>query len=266
MKQPERRKKLGKIILFSTIGLVSYSGFLITNMPAGKLWQYLPTDHFPVQPTGISGTLWSGSAESMAISLSREPLILPSIRWQIKPVSLLEGKLKVDMSMGSAASVIEGEGIITISQQAVKLEDVELDTSAQWLVSATGDQVPGDLTGNVMLQLDELVVDDKGCIQINGDAEMTNSQLVSAFGRFDLGNSTAELSCQNQQLVARVNQKSSIISSYGEFQIGTSGRYTFTGKMTPDSSLPEPISKGLSMLGRPDSKGAYPLQFRGSIN
>ncbi len=260
-----KQRKIGRIALLSTIGLVSYSGFLIANMPAEKLWQYLPTDQLPVQPTGISGTPWKGSAESIMLTVSRKPLVLPSIRWQIDSTALFRGELKVAVELGNAASPIEGEGIVTLDQQTLTLENLELDTTAQWLVSATGGKVPGELSGNVFLQLDELVLNNSGCTQLRGDGEWTSSRLSSPFGQLDLGNSTAELSCQNKNLVAKVNQKSPIINSYGDFQIGTSGRYTFTGRMTPDASLPDTMKQGFSLLGSADSNGAYPLKFRGII-
>lgn len=264
-----KRRKIGRIALLSTIGLISYSGFLIANMPAEKLWQYLPTDQLPVQLAGINGTPWKGSAESITLALSRTPLVLPSIRWQIDTGSLLQGDLKVAIELGGAASPIEGEGIVTLDQQTLTLENLALDTTAQWLLSsiraATGGKVPGELTGNVFLQLDELVMNNSGCTQLKGDAEWTGSRLSSPFGQFDLGSSTAELSCKNKNLVAKVSQKSPIISSYGDFQIGTSGRYTFTGKMTPDSSLSDTMKQGFSLLGRADSNGAYPLSFRGIV-
>ena len=156
-----------------------------------------------------------------------------------------------------------------VNRQTLTLNNVELDTTAQWLLSslkdATGGKVPGEVKGNVFLELDELIVNDKGCLTIDGNAELTNSGLASPFGQLDLGNSTAELSCQNRNLIASVKQKSSIVNSYGDFQLAANGRYTFTGKMTPDASLPDPMKQGLAILGKPDSTGAYPLHFRGAI-
>ncbi len=260
-----KQGKIGKVILLSTVGLVSYSGFLIANMPAERVWQYLPTEQLPVNMSGITGTPWSGAAESVTLTMSRKLLSLPSIRWQIEPASLLKGEVQVSVELGNAASPVEGQGAVVVNRQMLRLNNVELDTTAQWLVAATGGKVPGEVKGNVFLELDELIVNDKGCLTIDGTAELTNSGLASPFGQFDLGNSTAELSCQNNNLTAKVSQKSSIISSYGDFQISTNGRYTFTGKMTPDASLPDPMKQGLAILGTPDSTGAYPLRFRGAI-
>ncbi len=265
-----KQGKIGKAILLTTVGLVSYSGFLIANIPAEKVWQYLPTGQLPVTISGITGTPWSGAAENVTLTVSQKALTLPSVRWQIEPASLLKGEVQASVSLGNAASPVEARGSVVINRQTLTLNNIELDTTAQWLLAATGaadhGQIPGEVKGRVFLDLDELTINDKGCLNIHGNAELTNSGLASPIGQFDLGNSTAELSCQNRNLIARVKQKSTIASSYGDFQIGMNGRYTFTGKMTPDASLPDAMKNGLSLLGRPDEGGAYPLRFRGSIH
>ncbi|WBA82065.1 type II secretion system protein N [Endozoicomonas sp. GU-1] len=269
IEQNMKQGKTGKVILLSTLGLVSYSGFLIANMSAATVWQYLPTRQLPVNISGITGTLWSGAAESVTLTVLRKPLALPAIRWQIEPASLLKGEVQVSVELGNAASPVEGQGTVVINRQTLTLNNVELDTTAPWLLASLQDttvgNIPGEVQGNVLLELDELILNDKGCVNINGNAALTNSGLTSPSGQFDLGNSTAQLSCQNRSLIARVTQTSSIINSYGDFQLGTSGRYTFTGKMTPDASLPAPMKQGLAFLGQPDSNGAYAFSFKSSI-
>ncbi|MGO0309208.1 type II secretion system protein N [Endozoicomonas acroporae] len=264
-----KQGKTGRIILLSTLGLVSYSGFLIANMSAATVWQYLSTRQLPVNMSGITGTLWSGAAESVTLTVSRKPLALSAIRWQIEPASLLKGEVQVSVELGNAASPVEGQGMVVINRKTLTLNNVELDTTAPWLLASLQDttvgNIPGEVQGNVLLELDDLILNDKGCVNINGNAALTNSGLTSPFGQFDLGNSTAQLSCQNRNLIARVTQTSSIMNSYGDFQLSTSGRYTFTGKMTPDASLPAPMKQGLAFLGQPDSNGAYAFSFKSSI-
>ncbi len=264
MLQTVVRKKIGKITLLSVVGLISYSGFLVANLPAEALWQYLPTDRLPIKPANISGTVWSGAAESVTVAVSRQSLMLPSIYWQVEPASLLKGNLKIDVELGDLTKAFEGSGTVTLGRHSVNLKNLELNTTAQWLASAINHQMPGDLTGNVRLQVDDLTVNDQGCTGFTGNAELVSSQLRSAFGQFDLGNSTAELSCQNQKFIARINQESSMVSGDGKFMAGINGHYSFTGKLTPDSSLPEAIKNGLNLLGKPDSNGNYPLSFKGS--
>lgn len=265
MKQTGVQKKTGRIALLSVVGLISYSGFLVANLPAEKLWQYLPTDQLPIKPAGFSGTIWSGATESVTLTTPRQTLILPSVRWQIKPASMLKGKLEVDVELGALTSAIEGSVTVTLSQHSVHLERVELNTTAQWLASAIHHQIPGDLVGNVQLQVDRLTINEQGCTELTGSAELANSQLQSAFGLFDLGNSTAKLSCREQQFIARINQRSSMVSSESEFKVGMNGSYSFTGKVTPDSSLPETIKEGLNLLGKPDGNGNYPFFFKSSL-
>ncbi len=269
-KQPElseRRKKITRTLLLPAIGLLSYCGFLITNIPADKLWSQLSAGQRSVQLTGITGTVWSGVAESVTIRVSGNTLVLPSVRWSLKVAPFLMGKLKVDWDLGSATSDIEGQGTFTLSNQAMRLENVTLDTTPDWLVSAIGYPVPGDLSGNIVVQLDTLDLSNNGCDEGQGNIAITNSQLTSPFGQFDFGNSVAKLSCQDQKLMATVEQKSTLFISEGAFQVELSGRYSFTGKMTPDISMPNAMKKGLGFMGmgRPDSQGSYSLNFRGSV-
>ncbi len=264
--QKIKQHKTGKLILLSVVALFSFCGFLLANIPAKKLWHYLPTDHLPVELKGINGTAWSGMAESLLIQGTKTPLLVSELRWQIEPTQLLQGKFKINVQIGGAALPISGAGTITVTRNDLAIENLALDTTAQWLVDASGQKLPASVAGNVFLQLDELKLNNNGCQSAKGDAQWAQSQLDSFFGQFDLGNTTATISCQGGELVAKIRQSSPILKSNGDFRLGIKGGYTFTGNMTPEESIPESVKNGLKMLPYPDANGAYPLKFSGFIN
>ena len=262
--QKIKRSKAVKWIFYTVLGLFSFCGFLLANLPAQTLWQYLPHDR--VELKGISGTPWSGMVESLLINSTKSPLLLPAVRWQMDLSQLLQGKLVFNVHIGGAALPVNGYGTIMATQAALTLENVAFDTTAQWLVNASGQPLPASVAGNVFLQLDELTVNNTGCLSINGEAQLAQSQLESTLGKFDLGNTTANLNCQGGELVAQIIQSSSLFKSQGNLRIGINGRYAFVGNIRPKESMPVSLRKGLNMFVSADASGSYLLNFRGVLN
>ena len=258
-------RKKGKLAFIAIIALVSYGGFLIANFPASNAWSYLSNRQLPVQLSGISGTIWSGAVDKVIIKTRQQPIILPQVTWHLQPTALLQAKLSASLTVGSATTPIEGSGYLVIDRQTLMLNNLTLDTTAPWLMAFSKSAFPINTTGNVSVQINRAEFNRQGCLAITGKSKLENSQLSSPFGEFDLGDSLAVLSCQNHKLVADINQNSSMFKSQGNFLIGMDKKYRFTGKTTPDASLPKEIKQGLSLLGRPDNRGRYPLKFSGSL-
>ena len=259
------QSRKAKIIWLSVIGVISYCLFLVANMPADKVWHAFSGKNIPVQLYGITGTPWSGSVENVVIQNGKRPVVLPQIHWQLTLPELFLGRIKLDLVMGDASSEIEGHGSVTLTTDTLTLDSVKVHTTPAWLIAATGGQIPGNLSGNVSVDLKQATLTNQGCASIAGQAKMTNSQFSSLLGRLDLGSATADLSCDNRELVAKLSQQSPLFSASGEFRAGVHGRYTTTGLVKPGTAMSVQIRQGLMLLGSPDNNGAYSLNFNGRL-
>ena len=257
------QSQAAKATWLSVIGVLSYGTFLIINMPADKLWHALPANNLPVQLYDITGTPWSGAAESVVIRNGSRQIVLPRVHWTMTMSDLIFGRIRLDLVLGNASSSIEGKGSVTLSSEMLKLENITIDTTPAWVIAATGGQVPGNVSGNLFVDLKEATLTKEGCLTLDGIAGLTGSQFSFILGRFDLGNTEAVLSCDNRELLAKLTQQSPLFSTNGEFRTGIHGRYTTVAQLTPGTALHPQIRQGLMFLATPNSQGTYNLNFSG---
>lgn len=259
------QSRAGKIFWVSVLGVLSYVGFLIAHMPAGKLWQALPVNNLPVQLYGITGTPWTGSAEHVVIKNGARNIVLPQVSWQVAVPQLLLGRLVLDVTVGHASAEIAGQGKVQLSRNELVLDDLELDTTLTWLVAASGVTLPGHISGIVTLDLQQAVLTQEGCSVLTGSALLNNSEFVSLMGRMDLGSGRADFVCENRELVADYGQNSSLFSWQGEFRLDPKGNYVSKGLLTPDVNLSPAMRQGLVLFGRPNSDGLYDIHYQGRL-
>ena len=82
---------------YIVIGLLVFAAVLLVTFPASVAYQlFAPPD---LRLNGISGSVWSGSAdEGMAGGA-----YIRQIRWRMKPADLLKGRLAFETSANPAA-------------------------------------------------------------------------------------------------------------------------------------------------------------------
>ena len=103
---------------FVGLGIIAYLTFLVTSIPASQgnqgLQYFLPQGQTQIsQP---KGTIWSGSANRITVQQTQ----LDNVSWEILPLALLIGRLKLSMEVNdleNKASAIIGfntQGIIYV--------------------------------------------------------------------------------------------------------------------------------------------------------
>ncbi|WP_157794229.1 type II secretion system protein N [Endozoicomonas ascidiicola] len=258
-------RKFNKWLLVLSVALFSYIGFLLVTFPAVTAWHLVKSSQLPIQFSGISGSIWSGSAETMSVSSGKGIVTFPDVRWQLNPQALLKGELYINLQIGSATLPLEASGNIVATQNSLELNTTVVTTSAQWIINRMGNQIPGQVTGNVTIQLNKLVLTKQGCTEFSGNGVFKESQFIGVLGRFDLGNSTAEFSCKNHEIVANIQQRSAMLKSEGNFKMNIQRNYTFVGNVLPDASLPKSTKRLFQLLGQPDDNGYIPVRFYGRL-
>ncbi|MGI9279875.1 MAG: type II secretion system protein N [Endozoicomonas sp.] len=249
-----------KIISLAALATVSYTGFMLAELPAAFVWNYAPK--MPgIELEGLSGSVWSGSAQELTLN----GVELQEVTWDLKPSALLTGKIKADLEVGDDFSAVVGEATVTYSTQGVTIEDLEADASADWLQQLAPMPVPATARGNINLVADTLVYEQGQCVELDGRLAWERGRISSPLGDVKLGKANADLSCKGNTLEGKIRQSSEFLTTDAVFSFDFNGSYSLSGKVSEGKALPENIKNGMKVLGRPDSQGRYPLTFRGRI-
>lgn len=107
-----------KWIPLTALTLVAYAGFMVTELPASFVWDKMPNIR-GVKMEGISGSLWSGSAQLVTIDRNE----LTNVHWQMEPLRLLKGELAMNMQMGDYFSELAGSATLAYSLDGLMLEN-----------------------------------------------------------------------------------------------------------------------------------------------
>ena len=70
------------------LAVVVFMTLLLSQIPARAISRILPDD---VRLTGVSGTIWSGSAARAWIEIDQQPLMLGRVQWRLQPWRMLWG-------------------------------------------------------------------------------------------------------------------------------------------------------------------------------
>jgi hypothetical protein len=81
--------------------------------------------------------------------------------------------------------------------------------------------------------------------------------------QLDVGSASAQLSCENQQVVAKSTQQSNHVSSEFTLALRTPNRFTLNGWFTPESGLPDAFRQQLHWVGSPDANNRYQIKQNG---
>lgn len=263
--EPETTVNRRHLMIFGLIGLVSYGLCLLAKLPAALVWQQLASPTLPVQLANIHGTVWSGSAGAVTVKAYGQSLPLPELRWTVHPgLQLLRGKLSLSVTLGGPSDNLEARGDLTLGRNSLEISNATADARAQWLLSAVGNPLPGDVSGMLALQLHQLSLSPDGCTVASGRAELSDIELHTPFGSFTVGRIDAPLDCQNRALVATVTQSAPALSSDGVFTLDPRGSYRFRGSVRTNSSTPVPLTQALSMMTR-EQDGVWPLTLQGRL-
>ncbi|WP_252178043.1 type II secretion system protein N [Endozoicomonas sp. 4G] len=249
-----------KIISLAALAAVSYTGFMLAELPAAFVWNHAPK--MPeVKLEGLSGSVWSGSAQTLTVN----GIELEDVSWDLRPSALLTGKIKADLEVGDNFSAVAGQATVTYSLQGMTIEDLEADASAGWLQQFASMPVPATARGNINLVADSLIYEGGQCVELDGRMEWERGRISSPLGEVKLGQADADLSCKGNTLEGNIRQSSEFLTTDAVFSVNLNGSYSLSGKVSDGEALPETIKDGMKFLGRPDAQGRYPLTFRGRI-
>ena len=145
------------------------------------------------------------------------------------------------------------------------IEDMLIDLSAQELLSYADLPIPVEASGDVTLIIKEASQGDPYCDILDGYIVWKSAQVSSELGKIDLATVNINLSCDNGDAVAFLQQESDQLSSNINLLLQQDKAYQLVGTVKGSNKLDPDINQALSFLGPKDASGATSVRFNGRL-
>lgn len=239
---------------YIVIGLIVFLSVLIFTFPARVAYNWFaPPD---VRLTGLSGSVWNGSAvEGLAAGA-----YIQDISWRLKPASLLAGKL----AFATASRPASGSLAVDVA--------ISLDRSLAFS-NLTG-RLPLDLihpalqqnriSGDVTLNLASLAVRNDVPVEVDGIVTIANL-FVPILSSAGLGDFKADIRTENGNVIATLDDLSGVLDLAGTLTLKPDRSYLLLGEVAARPDAPPSITQQLQFLGSPDERGFRQFRHEGIL-
>lgn len=235
-------------------GLLVFIVVLVTTFPAGVAYRWFaPAD---IQLSGISGSIWSGSAsEGLAAGA-----YFRDLSWRLKPGQLLTGKLAFETDSSPASGRLH--------------TDVAMGIDGRLTLSGLSGHLPLDLAhpafqqngirGDLELQFERLVLDNGLPVDAQGSVTVS-SFFVPTLSAGVLGDYRAEFQTTDNGITGSLDDLAGVLDVAGVITLAPDRSYVLTGEVAARPGAPPSVDQQLRMLGSPDERGQRPFRFEGSL-
>lgn len=242
------------MLLLAAFALVV--GTAVVTLPARLLPLLVKTD--PLLVSALSGTVWSGRAGRAVLVTDAGPVHLGSLRWRLRPLSLLlfSPRIAVDAQWGQQqlrAEFQERDGVL-------RLKDVDAKLDARLLRQL----VPIELRGRMGLEFARLDLGAGTIEHADGRLLWQEAAWVSPGGARPLGTFLAvlntaapgQVSATLQTLAGPVRVEGG--ATVNGLDYAVNARISTTGPMDPE------LERALSLVASPGENG-YLLRLDGAL-
>ncbi len=242
------------------IGLLAYVAFLIVQFPADRAyawWKAGPGAQQKVVLTGLSGSVWQGSARQALIGDQR----LQGLEWHFKPWTVLLGKLALDYELrlhdgfmrGSVAADPQGAVDVTALEAKLPLAQLSLPAIAALRPS-----------GMVNLNLRDVDWNGEALLSAQGRVVWTDAG-ISLLQPLQFGDLALTLETRDDGVVGELSDAGGPLQAEGLLTLKADGSYQFTGRFKAREGAQSPLGRALSALGRPGADGKIPVNRTGRL-
>ena len=238
------------------LGAGAYLVFLVATFPAQYLVNHLAKSEPQLQLTGVTGTLFSGSAAEVRY----EGAALGSVGWRfdwLAPFTLSFG-YHFDLTAEDRAL----HGRVDLGLGRIYLRGLEgrvpVSTLEHWLPIP-----PDSATGYLSLHLDQLVFKGGRLIGAQGSVDLDEAVLkwpaAASLGSFHMDLSPSP----GGGFQAAIADAASPLKLRADLSFSPEGVYHLRGTLSARDAGDSATRNLLANLGRADSTGQYPFDFKG---
>lgn len=243
------------------LGLGSYLLFLVLNLPAQQaLGWAMKSGSLPLSLTGVSGTIWSGEAESA--NFERTPL--GQLKWQFAPLSLLTGRIGYAIELKDAAEQLSGTLQAGMGGGSYRLRDVQGLILADRLAQLMP-QRQVHISGKIDMDQLDLDISDGHLTSAAGKIHWKDASVTSPLA-LKVGDLQADLTTEeNGRIKAKINNLGGTTVIKAEAGLNSDGNFQIDGSVKPGSGADPGLKSALQAIGRSKPDGSFQLKYTGKI-
>jgi general secretion pathway protein N len=243
------------------LGVGAYIAFALATFPAGVALRWFA----PAGATfaGVAGTLWSGSAATYSV----EGITLESLRWRLRPTSLVLGRVSANVEARIPDGFVSGD--VTASSSSVRFSEFRGGTSLPALARV----LPlGGVRGQVSIALESLVLENGWPTSAIGEVKLAGLESLPLIpdGRgayISLGDYTVTLvPAPEGELAATFVDNGGPLEVQGTAKLDASRTYSIDALVEARANAPEMLVQGLQLMtSDPDAEGRRRLSLTGPL-
>ncbi|MEO0576929.1 MAG: type II secretion system protein N [Pseudomonadota bacterium] len=229
---------------------------VVAKIPAGVALQFAPE---LLQTRGVSGTLWSGSIDAVAV----DGQVAGPLTWQLKPLALLGGALAADVECSLGDGFFSG---------GVKLRGDTVTLTDAKLAAALGDLTrrasigPSQGVVNATVPLLEMTAQWPTRV----DAQITIKDLqYSGSGPEILGSYRLTFAPDNTSdewpVVGTIQSIDGPFNANGTMSLGDNRSYAIEATVSSTADASNNLKRSLAVLGPASRDGSHTLTLNGSL-
>lgn len=247
--------KTVKLIL---LGLIT---FLITALwltPAAFVEPHMERLAPNVQISGSSGTIWSGEATNARVN----GFDLGSVTWKIHPFkSVLSLGLVSDIEIDSPQLKASGQASYGLDR-SIKLDNTNFEADASLLSRV---QRAAQFGGKFQGLVEHAEIYPEGFPVINGVLNFAQGEILAPV-RLDPGNYRADISSENESLIAAISNVGAPLDINGKLVLQKNWQYQVDLSAKPQANM-NPVAKGFlrSQGGNPGPDGTFLINRKGAL-
>lgn len=249
-----------KALKLSLIGVAAYVAFAVLLIPADRLYGWFGDRQQVVKLYDISGTVWSGGARTALLGNQA----LRTVKWQVRPWSVVTGGLKIAWSFDNGDAWANGVASLNMNNTLGFK-----DTTAKLPISQLQPylRLPVVLEGLISLDVDSLTYDPvtqwvtkaQGVVNWNeaGVAKVTDQPL----GDFRLAVAT-----ESDQIKGQLQDGGGgPLAAAGLLEISPERKWSFDGELSLRDQSRRDLVNMLSLFGPADPQGRIKLKQSGVL-
>lgn len=234
--------------------VLTFIAGIVVQFPAriANHW-FVPTG---VTLAGISGTIWSGSANELSVG----GLYLRGVKWRLRPLRLLTAKLALDVEANMVSGIVESTVAIGFGG-AITLTDLRTEVRLQNLGPMF--DMPG-LSGVARADFERIAFRDG--VPSSADGTVTITDLVAPLiHRNNIGGYRAEFMTTSDGIVASIEDAGGVYDIAASMTLYPDRRYQLLGKVGATERTSAELRERLRFLGTPDERGQHELRLEGRL-
>lgn len=245
--------------LLAVAGAVALVVFIITLVPARVAGGLVGLP--PGAATGLSGTLWSGTAEHVVVGT----VTIGPVRWSVRPGRLLRGQLAAAVEATLPDGFINGTVGLGLGS-TITVSDLEAALPLALLSPAAGAN-----GGQVAARFDSLALKGGkvgraiGTLKVSGVVlPLPSAGRPPGPGTYEVTFDAADVA-PDQPLAGKLKDAGGPLEITGTVQFTPPRSYQLDGSARARPEAPPELAKALQMLGPAAPDGGHTLSLAGSF-